>query len=104
MEILAHADVTCGSHLQGLCSDYVDRGNVRVLFRCSVKIGGKKFIPGGQRSLLGGRAISPSQESVEFDVQADERGRPHATALKPVVGRKPSDCLLDLMAPRPISV
>lgn len=32
-------------------------------------------------------------ESVEFDVQADERGRPHATALKPVVGRKPSDCL-----------
>ena len=35
-----------------------------------------------------------SQESVEFDVQADERGRPHATALKPVVGRKPSDCPL----------
>eukprot|EP00913_Durusdinium_trenchii_P026505 g24869.t1 len=32
-------------------------------------------------------------ENVEFDVQADERGRPHATALKPVVGRKPSDCL-----------
>jgi len=32
-------------------------------------------------------------ESVEFDVQADERGRPHATALKPVVGRKPNDCL-----------
>ena len=31
-------------------------------------------------------------ENVEFDVQADERGRPHATALKPVVGRKPSDC------------
>lgn len=32
-------------------------------------------------------------EAVEFDVQADERGRPHAVALKPVVGRKPSDCL-----------
>ena len=34
------------------------------------------------------------QESVEFDVQADERGRPHATALKPVVGRKPNDWIL----------
>ena len=33
------------------------------------------------------------EEGVEFDVQADERGRPHAVALKPVVGRKPSDCL-----------
>ncbi|CAJ1448654.1 unnamed protein product [Effrenium voratum] len=32
-------------------------------------------------------------ENVEFDVQADERGRPQATALKPIVGRKPSDCL-----------
>mmetsp|Transcript_94868 Transcript_94868/g.306258 ORF Transcript_94868/g.306258 Transcript_94868/m.306258 type:complete len:751 (-) Transcript_94868:196-2448(-) len=32
-------------------------------------------------------------EGVEFDVQADERGRPHAVALKPIVGRKPNDCL-----------
>lgn len=32
-------------------------------------------------------------ESVEFDVQSDERGRPHAVALKPMVGRKPSDCI-----------
>mmetsp|Transcript_13648 Transcript_13648/g.38877 ORF Transcript_13648/g.38877 Transcript_13648/m.38877 type:complete len:691 (+) Transcript_13648:2-2074(+) len=32
-------------------------------------------------------------ESVEFDVQSDERGRPHAVALKPLVGRKPNDCL-----------
>ena len=37
-------------------------------------------------------------ESVEFDVQADERGRPHATALKPVVGRKPTDCISALSA------
>ena len=33
------------------------------------------------------------EEGVEFDVQADERGRPYAVALKPIVGRKPSDCL-----------
>lgn len=32
-------------------------------------------------------------EQVEFDVQSDERGRPHAVALKPIVGRKPSDCI-----------
>lgn len=32
-------------------------------------------------------------EGVEFDVQSDERGRPHAVAVKPVVGRKPNDCL-----------
>mmetsp|Transcript_57760 Transcript_57760/g.125615 ORF Transcript_57760/g.125615 Transcript_57760/m.125615 type:complete len:660 (-) Transcript_57760:178-2157(-) len=32
-------------------------------------------------------------EAVEFDVQSDERGRPHAVALKPVVGRKPNECL-----------
>eukprot|EP00931_Biecheleriopsis_adriatica_P103758 TRINITY_DN78549_c0_g1_i1.p1 TRINITY_DN78549_c0_g1~~TRINITY_DN78549_c0_g1_i1.p1 ORF type:complete len:662 (-),score=109.55 TRINITY_DN78549_c0_g1_i1:77-1837(-) len=32
-------------------------------------------------------------EGVEFDVQADERGRPHAVALKPIVGRKPTDCI-----------
>jgi len=32
-------------------------------------------------------------EAVEFDVQADDRGRPHAIALKPVVGRKPNDCI-----------
>lgn len=32
-------------------------------------------------------------EAVEFDVQADERGRPHAVALKPIVGRKANDCI-----------
>jgi len=32
-------------------------------------------------------------EGVEFDVQADERGRPQAAALKPVIGRKPSECI-----------
>jgi len=32
-------------------------------------------------------------EEVEFDVQADERGHPQAVALKPMVGRKPTDCL-----------
>mmetsp|Transcript_49632 Transcript_49632/g.105648 ORF Transcript_49632/g.105648 Transcript_49632/m.105648 type:complete len:575 (+) Transcript_49632:178-1902(+) len=32
-------------------------------------------------------------EAVEFDVQSDERGRPHAVALKPMVGRKPQDCI-----------
>lgn len=32
-------------------------------------------------------------EGVEFDVQPDERGRPHAVALKPIVGRKATDCL-----------
>eukprot|EP00419_Tripos_fusus_P006931 CAMPEP_0172685218 /NCGR_PEP_ID=MMETSP1074-20121228/20082_1 /TAXON_ID=2916 /ORGANISM="Ceratium fusus, Strain PA161109" /LENGTH=736 /DNA_ID=CAMNT_0013504323 /DNA_START=26 /DNA_END=2236 /DNA_ORIENTATION=+ len=32
-------------------------------------------------------------EGVEFDVQSDERGRPHAVALKPIVGRKPNECL-----------
>jgi len=32
-------------------------------------------------------------EGVEFDVQSDERGRPHAVAVKPMVGRKPNDCL-----------
>mmetsp|Transcript_12272 Transcript_12272/g.25924 ORF Transcript_12272/g.25924 Transcript_12272/m.25924 type:complete len:726 (-) Transcript_12272:66-2243(-) len=32
-------------------------------------------------------------EVVEFDVQSDERGRPQAVALKPMVGRKPHDCL-----------
>mmetsp|Transcript_74511 Transcript_74511/g.155332 ORF Transcript_74511/g.155332 Transcript_74511/m.155332 type:complete len:581 (-) Transcript_74511:115-1857(-) len=30
---------------------------------------------------------------VEFDVQADERGRAQAVALKPMVGRKPSECI-----------
>lgn len=32
-------------------------------------------------------------EAVEFDVQSDERGRPHAVALKPIVGRKPNECI-----------
>mmetsp|Transcript_99007 Transcript_99007/g.317532 ORF Transcript_99007/g.317532 Transcript_99007/m.317532 type:complete len:674 (-) Transcript_99007:116-2137(-) len=32
-------------------------------------------------------------EAVEFDVQSDERGRPHAVMLKPIVGRKPSECI-----------
>lgn len=32
-------------------------------------------------------------EAVEFDVQADEKGRPHAVALKPIVGRKANDCI-----------
>jgi len=32
-------------------------------------------------------------EGVEFDVQSDERGRPHAVALKPIVGRKPAECI-----------
>lgn len=32
-------------------------------------------------------------EPVEFDVQSDERGRPHAVALKPMVGRKPNECI-----------
>jgi len=32
-------------------------------------------------------------EGVEFHVQPDERGRPQAVALKPIVGRKPSDCI-----------
>ncbi|CAE8605426.1 unnamed protein product [Polarella glacialis] len=32
-------------------------------------------------------------EGVEFDVQSDERGRPHAVALKPIVNRKPNECL-----------
>lgn len=31
-------------------------------------------------------------ESVEFDVQPDERGRPQAVSLKPMVGRKPNEC------------
>merc|ERR1719265_3056564 len=38
---------------------------------------------------------SPLQdnEAVEFDVQADDHGRAHAVALKPVLGRKPHGCL-----------
>lgn len=32
-------------------------------------------------------------EGVEFDVQADDHGRPHATMLKPVLGRRPYECL-----------
>lgn len=32
-------------------------------------------------------------EAVEFDVKADDHGRPHAVALKPVLGRKPYECL-----------
>lgn len=34
-----------------------------------------------------------SGEAVEFDVQADDNGQPLAVALKPVLGRKPSDCV-----------
>mmetsp|Transcript_90530 Transcript_90530/g.260834 ORF Transcript_90530/g.260834 Transcript_90530/m.260834 type:complete len:607 (-) Transcript_90530:64-1884(-) len=30
---------------------------------------------------------------VEFDVQSDERGRPIAVALKPLIGKKPSECI-----------
>eukprot|EP00929_Paragymnodinium_shiwhaense_P080853 TRINITY_DN42203_c0_g1_i1.p1 TRINITY_DN42203_c0_g1~~TRINITY_DN42203_c0_g1_i1.p1 ORF type:complete len:673 (-),score=141.02 TRINITY_DN42203_c0_g1_i1:185-2203(-) len=32
-------------------------------------------------------------EAVEFDVQADDSGNAHAVALKPVLGRRPVDCL-----------
>lgn len=32
-------------------------------------------------------------EAVEFDVEADDNARPHAIALKPVLGRKPYECL-----------
>eukprot|EP00930_Biecheleria_cincta_P065851 TRINITY_DN5176_c0_g1_i1.p1 TRINITY_DN5176_c0_g1~~TRINITY_DN5176_c0_g1_i1.p1 ORF type:complete len:703 (+),score=128.90 TRINITY_DN5176_c0_g1_i1:171-2279(+) len=32
-------------------------------------------------------------EAVEFDVHQDEAGRPHAVAMKPVLGRKPQDVL-----------
>ncbi|CAK9015705.1 Uncharacterized protein SCF082_LOCUS12881 [Durusdinium trenchii] len=32
-------------------------------------------------------------EGVEFDVQADETGKPVAVAVKPVLGRKPYDVL-----------
>jgi len=32
-------------------------------------------------------------DNVEFDVQADDHGRPHAVAMKPVLGRRPTDCL-----------
>ncbi|CAE8662059.1 unnamed protein product, partial [Polarella glacialis] len=32
-------------------------------------------------------------EAVEFDVQPDDNGRAHAVCMKPVLGRKPYDCL-----------
>jgi len=32
-------------------------------------------------------------EAVEFDVQADDNGRPHAVSIKPVLGREPQECL-----------
>lgn len=34
-----------------------------------------------------------TNEAVEFDVHQDEAGRPHAVAMKPVLGRKPQDVL-----------
>lgn len=34
-----------------------------------------------------------NNEAVEFDVHQDEAGRPHAVAMKPVLGRKPQDVL-----------
>jgi len=32
-------------------------------------------------------------EHVEFDVQSDDHGRPHAVQMKPVLGRKANECL-----------
>jgi len=32
-------------------------------------------------------------EPAEFDVQTDDTGRPHAVMLKPLLGRRPCDCL-----------
>lgn len=32
-------------------------------------------------------------ELIEFDVQANDQGRPHAVAIKPMLGKKPSECI-----------